>query len=163
MSDIQLPTNSASSTMRAPSRTGDLVFGSLTRLAALVTLLLLGGILVSLVVASWPTLQKFGLSFIWTSDWDPPNDKYGGTDPDLRHADHFVHRAADRGAGQFRHCALPDRALAGVAASRPLGTAIELLAAIPSIVYGMWGLLVFARSARRPTSATAASGFRPVP
>ncbi len=57
MSDIQLPTNSASSTMRAPSRTGDLVFGSVTRLAALVTLLQLGGILLSLVVASWPTLQ----------------------------------------------------------------------------------------------------------
>ena len=46
--------------------------------------------------------------------------------------------------GELRHRALPHRALAGLAASGPLGTAIELLAAIPSIIYGMWGLFVFA-------------------
>lgn len=53
--------------MRAPSRYGDIVFGGLTRLAAIVTLLLLGGIIVSLVIASMPTIEKFGLSFLWLS------------------------------------------------------------------------------------------------
>jgi phosphate transport system permease protein len=49
---------------------------------------------------------------------------------------------ADCGAGEFRHRAVPDRAVARLAQA-PLGTAIELLAAVPSIVYGMWGLMVF--------------------
>jgi ABC-type phosphate transport system permease subunit len=61
---------------------------------------------------------------------------------DLRHADDVGHRAAHRGAGEFRHRAVPDRAVAGLAEAAA-GTAIELLAAVPSIVYGMWGLLVF--------------------
>jgi len=58
MSDIQLSsTPPASRAQRAPGRLGDIVFGGLTRLSAVVTLLLLGGIIVSLLVASLPTLQ----------------------------------------------------------------------------------------------------------
>jgi phosphate transport system permease protein len=131
--------------MRAPSRTGDLVFGSLTRLSALVTLLLLGGILVSLVITSWPTLSKFGLSFIWTSDWDPPNDKFGALVPiygTLATSAIALLIAVPVSFG----ISLFLTELAPVWLRRPLGTAIELLAAIPSIVYGMWGLLVFAPS-----------------
>ena len=61
---------------------------------------------------------------------------------DLRHAGHRAHRHADRRAGQFRHRAVPDRSRAELAA-RPDRSAIELLAGIPSIIYGMWGLFVF--------------------
>jgi phosphate transport system permease protein len=143
MSDIQLPSNSASSTMRAPSRTGDLVFGTLARGAALITLLLLGGILLSLVVASWPTLQKFGLSFIWTSEWDPPNDKFGALIPIYGTLVTSVIALAIAVPVSFG-IALFLTELSPAWLRRPLGTAIELLAAIPSIVYGMWGLLVFA-------------------
>jgi phosphate transport system permease protein len=131
--------------MRAPSRTGDVVFGSLTRLSALVTLLLLGGILVSLVITSWPTLSKFGLSFIWTSDWDPPNDQFGALVPiygTLATSAIALLIAVPVSFG----ISLFLTELAPVWLRRPLGTAIELLAAIPSIVYGMWGLLVFAPS-----------------
>jgi phosphate transport system permease protein len=145
MSDTQLPVKNASSTMRAPSRTGDLVFGTLTRLAALVTLLLLGGILVSLVIQSWPTLSKFGLSFLWTADWDPPNDQFGALIPiygTLVTSAIALIIAVPVSFG----IALFLTELAPVWLRRPLGTAIELLAAIPSIVYGMWGLLVFAPS-----------------
>jgi phosphate transport system permease protein len=144
MSDTQFPVKAAS-TMRAPSRTGDVVFGSLTRLSALVTLLLLGGILVSLVITSWPTLSKFGLSFIWTSDWDPPNDQFGALVPiygTLATSAIALLIAVPVSFG----ISLFLTELAPVWLRRPLGTAIELLAAIPSIVYGMWGLLVFAPS-----------------
>jgi phosphate transport system permease protein len=129
--------------MRAPSRTGDLVFGMLARGAALITLLLLGGILVSLVVASWPTLQKFGLSFIWTSEWDPPNDKFGALIPIYGTLVTSVIALAIAVPVSFG-IALFLTELSPAWLRRPLGTAIELLAAIPSIVYGMWGLLVFA-------------------
>jgi phosphate transport system permease protein len=129
--------------MRAPSRTGDLVFGTLARGAALVTLLLLGGILVSLVVASWPTLQKFGLSFIWTSEWDPPNDKFGALIPIYGTLVTSAIALAIAVPVSFG-IALFLTELSPAWLRRPLGTAIELLAAIPSIVYGMWGLLVFA-------------------
>ncbi|MGC6693538.1 phosphate ABC transporter permease PstC, partial [Burkholderia pseudomallei] len=67
--------------MRAPSRYGDIVFGGLTRVAAIVTLLLLGGIVVSLIVASMPTIEKFGLSFLWRAEWDPNSDAYGALVP----------------------------------------------------------------------------------
>ncbi|QHB54528.1 ABC transporter permease subunit [Ralstonia solanacearum] len=60
-----MATLSDSSGVRAPSRTGDLLFGGLARLAAIVTLMLLGGIIVSLVISAWPSIQKFGLSFLW--------------------------------------------------------------------------------------------------
>jgi phosphate transport system permease protein len=129
--------------MRAPSRTGDLVFGTLARGAALITLLLLGGILLSLVVASWPTLQKFGLSFIWTSEWDPPNDKFGALIPIYGTLVTSVIALVIAVPVSFG-IALFLTELSPAWLRRPLGTAIELLAAIPSIVYGMWGLLVFA-------------------
>jgi phosphate transport system permease protein len=143
MSDIQLPPNSAPGTMRAPSRTGDIVFGSLARGAALVTLLLLGGILLSLVVASWPTLTKFGLSFVWTSEWDPPNDKFGALIPIYGTLVTSLIALLIAVPVSFG-IALFLTELSPAWLRRPLGTAIELLAAIPSIVYGMWGLLVFA-------------------
>nr|WP_217478409.1 phosphate ABC transporter permease PstC [Pararobbsia alpina] len=129
--------------MRAPSRTGDIVFGSLARGAALITLLLLGGILVSLVVAAWPTLQKFGLSFIWTSEWDPPNDQFGALIPIYGTLITSVIALVIAVPVSFG-IALFLTELSPAWLRRPLGTAIELLAAIPSIVYGMWGLLVFA-------------------
>ncbi|MBX4308658.1 hypothetical protein K4G96_23930, partial [Mycobacterium tuberculosis] len=66
---------------RAPSRLGDVVFGGLARLAAIVTLLLLGGIIVSLIISSWPSIQKFGFAFLWTKEWDAPNEIFGALVP----------------------------------------------------------------------------------
>ncbi len=66
-----------------------------------------------------------------------------GAGADLRYAGDLVYRAADRRPGEFRYRPVPDRACSGWL-KRPLGIAIELLAAIPSIVYGMWGLFIFA-------------------
>jgi phosphate transport system permease protein len=143
MSDINLSsTPPASRAQRAPGRLGDIVFGGLTRLSAVVTLLLLGGIIVSLIVASLPTLQKFGLSFLWRSDWDPQTDSFGALVPIYGTIATSIIALIIAVPVSFG-IALFLTELAPAWLRRPLGVAIELLAAIPSIVYGMWGLLVF--------------------
>ncbi|MCA3183511.1 MAG: phosphate ABC transporter permease PstC, partial [Cupriavidus sp.] len=67
--------------VRPPSRLGDILFGGLTRGAAIVTLLLLGGIIVSLAISAWPSIKHFGLSFLWIAECDPPADVYGALVP----------------------------------------------------------------------------------
>ncbi|WP_112184478.1 phosphate ABC transporter permease PstC [Ralstonia sp. GX3-BWBA] len=138
-----LSDSSGASRVRAPSRFGDLVFGGLTRLAAIVTLLLLGGIIISLIISSWPTIQKFGLSFLWNSEWDPPSDIYGALVPVYGTLVTSLIALIIAVPVSFG-IALFLTELSPAWLRRPLGTAIELLAAVPSIVYGMWGLLVFA-------------------
>ncbi|HEV3105034.1 MAG TPA: phosphate ABC transporter permease PstC [Trinickia sp.] len=144
MSDINLmSTPPVTGTQRAPSHVGDFVFGSLARLAAIVTLLLLGGIIVSLVVASLPAIHQFGLSFLWTSDWDPPSNTFGALVPIYGTIATSIIALIIAVPVSFG-IALFLTELSPAWLRRPLGIAIELLAAIPSIVYGMWGLLVFA-------------------
>src|SRR5476651_358871 len=143
MSDINLSSAPpASRAQRAPGRLGDIVFGGLTRLSAVITLLLLGGIIVSLVVASLPTLQKFGLSFLWRSDWDPQTDSFGALVPIYGTIATSIIALIIAVPVSFGIAVFLTE-LSPAWLRRPLGIAIELLAAIPSIVYGMWGLLVF--------------------
>ena len=142
---------------RRSSRSGDVVFLNLTRLSAVLTLLTLLAIIASLVAASWPSLQRFGLAFLWGSEWNPPAQEFGALVP-------IYGTLVTSGIALI--VAVP--VSFGIAVfltelspqwlRRPLGTAIELLAAIPSIVYGMWGLLVFAplfgRYVEPPLAAT---------
>jgi phosphate transport system permease protein len=145
----------------APPRSGqsfgDFIFFNLTRLAALLVLLMLAGIIVSLVIGSWPTIDKFGWHFIFASEWDPPAEKFGALVPiygTLVTALIALIIALPVSFG----IALFLTELSPPWLRRPLGVAIELLAAIPSIVYGMWGLLVFspifARFIETPLAAT---------
>ncbi len=144
MSDINLTSAvPAAHAQRAPSRLGDILFGGLTRLAAVVTLLLLGGIIVSLIIASMPTIQQFGLSFLWRAEWDPPSNQFGALVPIYGTIATSVIALIIAVPVSFG-IALFLTELSPAWLRRPLGVAIELLAAIPSIVYGMWGLLVFA-------------------
>ncbi|KND60363.1 Phosphate transport system permease protein PstC [Candidatus Burkholderia verschuerenii] len=144
MSDINLSSAvPAAHTQRAPSRLGDLIFGGVTRLAAVITLFLLGGIIVSLLVASMPTIQKFGLSFLWRVEWDPPSNEFGALVPIYGTIATSIIALVIAVPVSFG-IALFLTELSPAWLRRPLGVAIELLAAIPSIVYGMWGLLVFA-------------------
>ncbi|KVN29113.1 phosphate transporter permease subunit PstC [Burkholderia pyrrocinia] len=145
MSDISYASSrsAGNAQQRAPGHFGDFVFGSLARLAAIVTLLLLGGIIVSLIVASLPTIQKFGLGFLWHSEWDPTADTFGALVPIYGTIVTSLIALLIAVPVSFG-IALFLTELAPVWLRRPLGIAIELLAAIPSIVYGMWGLLVFA-------------------
>ncbi|GKX52325.1 phosphate ABC transporter permease PstC [Budvicia aquatica] len=129
--------------MKAPGRQGDIIFSALVKLAALITLLLLGGIIVSLIIASWPSIQKFGLSFLWTKEWNPPADEFGALVPIYGTlVTSFI--ALIIAVPVSFGIALFLTELAPGWLKRPLGIAIELLAAIPSIVYGMWGLFIFA-------------------
>ncbi|MDR5779918.1 phosphate ABC transporter permease PstC [Caballeronia sp. LZ065] len=144
MSDINLSSAvPAAHTQRAPSPLGDLIFGGVARLAAVITLLLLGGIIVSLLIASMPTIQKFGLSFLWRAEWDPPSDAFGALVPIYGTIATSLIALIIAVPVSFG-IALFLTELSPAWLRRPLGVAIELLAAIPSIVYGMWGLLVFA-------------------
>ncbi len=120
----------------------DWVFFNLTRFFALTTLLILGGTMVSLVYGAWPSIQRFGLPFLWSGDWNPPLEKFGAAIPiygTLATSAVALVIAVPVSFG----IALFLTEMAPVWLKRPLGIAIELLAGIPSIVYGMWGLLVF--------------------
>ncbi|HHZ8296613.1 phosphate ABC transporter permease PstC [Proteus mirabilis] len=129
--------------IKAPSKRGDVIFSALVRLAALITLLLLAGIIVSLIFASWPSIQQFGLSFLWTKEWDPPAQEFGALVPIYGTVVTSIIALIIAVPVSFG-IALFLTELAPNWLKRPLGIAIELLAAIPSIVYGMWGLFIFA-------------------
>ncbi|MFA5521766.1 MAG: phosphate ABC transporter permease subunit PstC [Castellaniella sp.] len=130
-------------TRRAASNVGaDRLFRVLTRTSAVLVLLLLAGIIVSLAWGGRGAITTYGPSFLWTSEWDPVRDHYGALVPV---AGTLITSAiavliavpVSFGIALF----LTERAPGWL--RRPLGTAIEMLAAIPSIIYGMWGLFVF--------------------
>ncbi|PKE30048.1 phosphate ABC transporter permease subunit PstC [Rahnella sp. AA] len=129
--------------MKAPSKNGDIIFGALVKLAALIVLFMLGGIIVSLFIASLPSIEKFGLSFLWNKTWDAPNQEFGALVPIYGTVVTSIIALLIAVPVSFG-IALFLTELAPNWMKRPLGIAIELLAAIPSIVYGMWGLFVFA-------------------
>src|SRR5579871_1844587 len=110
--------------------------------AATMLLVTLGGILVSLLIGGWPAFAKFGLSFFFTSDWDPVQGVFGVAalivDTILVAAMALLLAVPIAFGVAFFLVELCPSFL-----RRPIGTAVELLAGIPSIVYGMWGLFVF--------------------
>lgn len=124
------------------NRFGDALFFNLTRAFAVLTLVTLAGIIISLFVSAWPSIEKFGLSFIWTAEWNPPMDRFGALIPIYGTIVTSLIALIIAVPVSFG-IALFLTELSPLWLRRPLGTAIELLAAIPSIVYGMWGLLVF--------------------
>jgi phosphate transport system permease protein len=124
------------------SSTADKIFGWTARGAAVLTLSLLVGILLSLIMGAWPAIEKYGLSFLVRSVWDPVKNDYGGLVMIYGTlATSFI--ALLIAVPVSFGIALFLTELSPTWLKRPLGTAIELLAAVPSIVYGMWGLLVF--------------------
>jgi phosphate transport system permease protein len=128
---------------RRAGAVGDTVFRTLTFLFALLVLLILGGVIAALIEGSLPALRAFGLTFITSQIWNPVTEKFGAL-------------AAIYGTLVTSAIAM----LVGVPVAfgvavfiteicplwlkRPLATMIELLAAIPSIIYGIWGLFVLA-------------------
>ena len=120
----------------------DTLFAALAHGAAWLTLALLAGIIGSLVIGAAPAIKEFGLGFLWSSDWDPVKDKYGGLVMIYGTLMTSLIALVIAVPVSFG-IALFLTELSPAWLKRPLGTAIELLAAVPSIVYGMWGLLVF--------------------
>ncbi|MDB5795850.1 MAG: pstC [Noviherbaspirillum sp.] len=130
------------STMRK-QRLQDFLFHKITFSFALSVLLVLAGIIVALIIGAWPAFQEFGPAFVSTVEWDPVNDKYGA-----------LIAIVGTLATSFIALLLAFPVSFGIAVflteicpaslRRPLGTAVELLAGVPSIIYGMWGLFIFA-------------------
>jgi len=106
-------------------------------------LALLGAIIVSLIVGAAPALKTFGISFLWTTEWNPVTEVFGAFVPIYGT---FVTSAIAMIIGVPRSLGVAVflTELCPVALKRPIGVAIELLAAISSIIYGIWGFFVFA-------------------
>ena len=133
--------------LAAPGRRGgvigDVVFRSLTFLFALLVLLILGGVIVSLGEGALPAFRAFGLPFVVTEVWNPVTEKFGALAPIYGT---LVTSAIAMVVGipVAFGVALFITEICPLWLKRPLATMIELLAAIPSIIYGIWGLFVFA-------------------
>ncbi len=140
--------NPAATTTRATGsarwqRVQDFLFHKITLTFALTVFLVLIGIVVSLINGAVPAFQEFGLSFITTIEWDPVNDRYGA-----------LIAIVGTLLTSFIALLIAFPVSFGIALflteicpawlKRPMGTAVELLAGVPSIIYGMWGLFVFA-------------------
>lgn len=124
-------------------RIQDFLFHGITQFFALSVLLALLGIIVSLIINAWPALDKFGVGFFFTKEWDIINGEFGGIIAIYGTLVTslialLIAVPLSFGIAVFltELCPGPLR--------RPLGTAVELLAAVPSIIYGMFGLFVFA-------------------
>jgi phosphate transport system permease protein len=123
-------------------RIQDWIFHKVTMTFALSVLFVLIGIIISLAIGAWPALKEFGPGFVTRVEWDPINDEYGALIA-------IVGTLATAGIALLIAfpvsfgIALFLTEICPVWLKRPLGTAIELLAGVPSIIYGMWGLFVF--------------------
>ena len=121
----------------------DSFFRHLTRAAAVSVLAILFGVFVSLALGAWPAFRAFGLDFLTTQSWNPVTDKFGALPPiygTILTSLIAMLIAVPVGIG----IAIFLTELCPRLFRRPIGIAIELLAGIPSIIYGIWGLFVFA-------------------
>jgi phosphate transport system permease protein len=124
-------------------RLTDLVFKWLTRLSAITVLLLLGGVILALVEGSWMAIRAFGLGFVISDHWNPVTDEFGALAPVYGTiVTSFIAMFIAVPLGLMIAFFLTE--LCPMFLRRPIGIAIELLAGIPSIIYGIWGLFVFA-------------------
>jgi len=126
---------------RSSGQLGDKIFAGVARLSGVFVLVLLGAIIVTLFVGGLPALRAFGPGFLSNADWDPMADVYGGAVAiygTLITAVLALVMAVPVAFG----IAFFLTELAPMSLRRPIGTAIELLAAVPSIIYGMWGFFV---------------------
>jgi phosphate transport system permease protein len=145
MPQIDLARSKAEARERATKRFAwsDSFFRRLTQSAAIIVLLILGGVIGSLIKGSIPAFQAFGLGFFTTQIWNPVTEKFGALAPIYGTVVTSVIAmaiAVPLGIG----VAIFLTELCPPALRRPIGTAIELLAGIPSIIYGIWGLFIFA-------------------
>lgn len=121
----------------------DKFFKFLTGAAALFVLLILFGVIITLIEGSIPAFRQFGISFLWTEEWNPVKERFGALAPiygTIVTSIIAMVVAVPVGLG----IAIFLTELCPQFLRRPIGIAIELLAGIPSIIYGIWGLFVFA-------------------
>ena len=140
----------------------DLIFRNVAKGAAILVLLILSGVAISLVAGSWAALSKFGPAFLATESWNPVTEKFGALAPiygTVVTSAIAILIAVPIGIGiaifLTELCPRPLR--------RPIGIAVELLAGIPSIIYGIWGLFVFAPFLQRTVQPSVIAVFHDIP
>jgi phosphate transport system permease protein len=146
----------------ARQRSGERYFRSATFVAAVLVLTLLGGVAVSLLQGAWPALSHFKLAFLTREIWNPVTAQFGALAPiygTLMTSLIAMLVAVPIGFGiaifLTELCPRPLR--------RPVGVAIELLAAVPSIIFGIWGLFVLAPILQRNVQPWLIAHIGPVP
>jgi phosphate transport system permease protein len=124
-------------------RRNDFLFHAATRTAAITVLVILGGVIVALIKGSIPAFHEFGLGFLVQQSWNPVTEKFGAIAPIYGTlVTSFIAMLIAVPVGLLIAVFLTE--LCPLWLRRPIGIAIELLAGIPSIIYGIWGLFVFA-------------------
>jgi len=134
---------SGSNTLPARGRWGDRLFQGVALGFALLVLVLLASIILMLLIKAMPAFEAFGIGFLWSAEWNPVTHQYGALIAVVGTLVSSLIAIAIAVPVSFG-IALFITMLAPQWLRRPVVTAIELLAAIPSIIYGMWGLFYFA-------------------
>ena len=143
-------------------RLRDAIFYQLTRAAAVGVLILLGAVIISLIVGSLPALSAFGFGFLFDQRWNPVTEKFGALAAIYGTIiTSFLAMLIAVPVGLFIAVFLTE--LCPKWLRRPIGIAIELLAGIPSIIYGIWGLFVFAPFVQEWVQPSLISLFGPIP
>jgi phosphate transport system permease protein len=143
-------------------RLGDAVYRVLTRAAAVGVLILLGGVIIALIDGSLPALRAFGFSFLIEERWNPVTEKFGALAPIYGTVvTSFIAMLIAVPVGLLIAMFLTE--LCPIWLRRPIGIAIELLAGIPSIIYGIWGLFVFAPFLQETLQPFLITVFGPIP
>lgn len=143
-------------------RFSDASFRFMTRAAAMAVLIILSGIIISLIHGSWPALREFGFGFLIDESWNPVTDKFGAIAPIYGTiVTSLIAMLIAVPVGLFIAMFLTE--LCPMFLRRPIGIAIELLAGIPSIIYGIWGLFVFAPFLQQHVQPFLITVFGPIP
>jgi len=143
-------------------RLSDSVFRILTRSAAIAVLALLGGVIFALFAGAWPALQKFGIGFVTTETWNPVTETFGGIAPIYGTVvTSLIAMVIAVPIGLMIALFLTE--LCPPSLRRPIGITIELLAGIPSIIYGIWGLFVLAPFLQQHVQPRIIDAFGSVP
>jgi phosphate transport system permease protein len=146
----------------AKLRKKDAVFFQLTRGSAILVLIILGGIIVSLIIGSSLALGTFGFNFLITETWNPVTEVFGAAAPIYGTVvTSAIAMLIAAPIGLLIALFLTE--LCPMWLRRPIGIAVELLAGIPSIIYGIWGLFVFAPFLQRTVQPALISVFGDIP
>ncbi len=140
----------------------DAVFRGATRTASVFVLLLLGAVIVGLIHGSMPSIKAFGFGFLTSESWNPVTEKFGALASIYGTVVTSI-IAMVIGIPVSLGIAIFISELCPVPLKRPIGTAIELLAGIPSIIYGIWGLFVLAPFLQEQVQPALIAAFSGIP
>ena len=143
-------------------RRGDIAFHWITFATALLVLVLLGSVALSLMIGAWPAIKAYGPAFVTTESWNPVTEKFGGLAPIYGTlVTSFIAMLIAVPVGLGIAVFLTETCPKNL--RRPIGTAIELLAGIPSIIFGIWGLFVLAPVLQTTVQPALIAAFGNVP